>query len=140
MKRETARSNELAKGATWELETSKEKMLEKQIAACTLVAPVDGTVVHAGSFRGEEAPPTENRLRLSHIEEEGATVRRAAAHSSHRARSAFIRVRGSVIGWPRSTCTRLVKIANKNARASPLNEEGLTRAKQTSTVMPSECF
>jgi HlyD family secretion protein len=72
LKRETAHSIELAKGATWELETSKEKKLEKQIAACILVAPVDGTVVHANTL-GQDSP-TENRLRRSHIEE-GAEVR-----------------------------------------------------------------
>jgi multidrug efflux pump subunit AcrA (membrane-fusion protein) len=41
------RSEELAKQATWELEKSKERKLERQIAACTIIAPIDGTVVHA---------------------------------------------------------------------------------------------
>jgi len=44
---EKARSDELAKKATWELETSKEKKLERQIAACEIRAPSDGLVVYA---------------------------------------------------------------------------------------------
>jgi len=44
---EKARSDELAKKATWDLETSKEKKLEKQIAACEIKAPSDGLVVYA---------------------------------------------------------------------------------------------
>src|SRR5260370_41179860 len=44
---EKARSDELAKKATWELENSKEKKLERQIAACKIVAPSDGLVVYA---------------------------------------------------------------------------------------------
>ena len=36
---EKARSDELAKKATWELEVSKEKKLERQIAACEIMAP-----------------------------------------------------------------------------------------------------
>jgi HlyD family secretion protein len=43
---EKAHSNELAKQATAELEKSKEAKLERQIAACTLIAPIDGTVVY----------------------------------------------------------------------------------------------
>jgi multidrug efflux pump subunit AcrA (membrane-fusion protein) len=39
-------SDELAKQATWELEKGKEDKLEKQIAFCTLVAPIDGPVVY----------------------------------------------------------------------------------------------
>ena len=35
---EKARSDELAKKATWELEAGKEKKLEKQIAACKIKA------------------------------------------------------------------------------------------------------
>jgi len=41
-----ARSDELAKQATWELQTSKERKLERQIARCTIVAPRDGTLVY----------------------------------------------------------------------------------------------
>ena len=41
---EKARSDELAKKAIWELEAGKEKKLERQISACTVVAPGDGSV------------------------------------------------------------------------------------------------
>jgi RNA polymerase sigma factor (sigma-70 family) len=41
---ETTRSNELAKMAIVELEELKEKKLESQIAASTILAPIDGTV------------------------------------------------------------------------------------------------
>jgi len=44
---ESARSHELAKKATWELELSKGKKLERQIAYCTIKAPADGVVVYA---------------------------------------------------------------------------------------------
>ena len=44
---EKARSDELAKKATWDLEDGKEKKLEKQIAACKIKAPSDGLVVYA---------------------------------------------------------------------------------------------
>ncbi len=44
---EKARSDELAKKATWELEVSKEKKLDRQIKACKIVAPSDGLVVYA---------------------------------------------------------------------------------------------
>jgi HlyD family secretion protein len=37
---------ELAKQATWDMEMSKESKLERQIAACTLKAPVAGIVVY----------------------------------------------------------------------------------------------
>jgi RND family efflux transporter MFP subunit len=46
---ETAHSDELAKQATWELQKSKEEKLEKQIANCTLFAPIDGLVVYANA-------------------------------------------------------------------------------------------
>jgi RND family efflux transporter MFP subunit len=62
-----ARSNELAKQATWELEKSKEAKLEKMIGRCTLVAPIDGIVVHAND-------PARLRPGAPQIEE-GATVR-----------------------------------------------------------------
>jgi multidrug efflux pump subunit AcrA (membrane-fusion protein) len=42
-----ANSDELAKKATWDLESSKEKKLERQIAACEIKAPSDGIVVYA---------------------------------------------------------------------------------------------
>ena len=44
---EKARSDELAKKATYELENSKEKKLEKQITYCEILAPADGLVVYA---------------------------------------------------------------------------------------------
>jgi RND family efflux transporter MFP subunit len=63
-----AHSDELAKQATHELEKSKEDKLEKQIANCTLVAPIDGLVVYAND---------PNRMFGSNQSqiEEGATVR-----------------------------------------------------------------
>ncbi len=65
---EKARSDELAKKATMELEMSKEKKLERQIAACKLRAPNDGLVVYANDPNrafGSNQPQIE----------EGATVR-----------------------------------------------------------------
>ena len=38
---------ELAKQATWHFEMSKEKKLERQILACEIKAPADGTIVYA---------------------------------------------------------------------------------------------
>jgi hypothetical protein len=32
--------------ATWEVETAKQRKLERQIATCKIVAPMDGTLVH----------------------------------------------------------------------------------------------
>jgi RND family efflux transporter MFP subunit len=64
---EKAHSDELARQAAWELAKIKEDKLEKQIANCTLVAPVNGCVLYANdrsrALRG-----------LAQIEE-GATVR-----------------------------------------------------------------
>jgi len=57
---ESSRSSELSKQATWELEKSKEAKLERQIAACTIKAPIDGTLVYYAKGRTIE---------------EGATVR-----------------------------------------------------------------
>jgi RND family efflux transporter MFP subunit len=65
---EKAKSDELAKKATFELETSKEKKLERQIKACKILAPSDGLVVYAndpGRNFGSSQPQIE----------EGATVR-----------------------------------------------------------------
>jgi HlyD family secretion protein len=65
---EKAMSNELAKEATWELAKSKELNLKRQIARCTLTAPIDGLVVYAdqpGPGRGSTRPQIE----------EGAIVR-----------------------------------------------------------------
>jgi RND family efflux transporter MFP subunit len=48
---ETKRSVELARKATWELEEGKGKKLERQIMACTIRAPADGTLVYANDPR-----------------------------------------------------------------------------------------
>ena len=56
-------SNELAKKATWQLEQSKEKKLERQIRDCTVLAPQDGIVVYAN--------PPDGHILI----EEGAVVR-----------------------------------------------------------------
>ncbi len=60
---ESSHSSELSAQATWELENSKERKLERQIAACTIRAPIEGTLIHANSAT---RPPAI---------EEGATVR-----------------------------------------------------------------
>ena len=57
------RSDELAKHAKWELEISKTRKLERQIEACDIKAPADGTIVYAND---PGRPPQI---------EEGATVR-----------------------------------------------------------------
>jgi hypothetical protein len=69
---EKTKSNELSKEATWELEKGKEVKLEKQIAACTITAPIDGTVVYVDFIRQDAA--TGNQPRIVHIER-GASVR-----------------------------------------------------------------
>jgi len=63
---EKKHSDELAKKATWELETNKERKLERQIAVCDIKAPADGTIVYANN---------PNRLGVLPLIEEGATVR-----------------------------------------------------------------
>jgi HlyD family secretion protein len=65
---EKARSDELAKKATYSLEDSKEKKLEKQIANCDILAPADGLVVYAND------PSRAFGSNQAQIEE-GATVR-----------------------------------------------------------------
>src|SRR5204862_2736456 len=65
---EKSRSDELAKQATWELEKGKEDKLERQIAACTLRAPIDGLVVYAND-------PSRSFGSNQPQDEEGATVR-----------------------------------------------------------------
>ena len=65
---EKARSDELAKKSTWELEKNKEEKLVKQITNCLLNAPGDGIVVYANDANrmgGSNSPQIE----------EGATVR-----------------------------------------------------------------
>jgi HlyD family secretion protein len=65
---EKSRSDELAKQATWDLEKTKEAKLEKQIKACTLIAPIDGLVVYAND-PGRGFGSTQPQI------EEGASVR-----------------------------------------------------------------
>ncbi len=65
---EKARSDELAKKATWELEVGKESKLRKQIQACTLLAPNDGLVVYSND-------PNRGFMNNAPQIEEGATVR-----------------------------------------------------------------
>jgi RND family efflux transporter MFP subunit len=65
---EKARSDELAKQATHNLEKTKLEKLERQIEECKLLAPNDGLIVYANDanqFRGNNQPQIE----------EGATVR-----------------------------------------------------------------
>jgi HlyD family secretion protein len=64
---ERKRSDELAKKATWELEVSKARKLERQIAACVIKAPADGIFSYANV-------PELVAGRTPQIEE-GATVR-----------------------------------------------------------------
>jgi len=71
---EQARSTELAKKATWELETGKEKKLERQIAACTIVAPRDGTLVYVPG-RTQFVLRKDGTSAEIPLIEEGATVR-----------------------------------------------------------------
>jgi HlyD family secretion protein len=69
-----AHSDELAKQAVWELEKNKEVKLERQIAACTLLAPIDGTVVYPRYV----SPPNGALVPAGHTSlpiEEGAAVR-----------------------------------------------------------------
>ena len=65
---EKAKSDELAKSSTWNLEKDKEAKLERQIKNCVLNAPGDGLVVYANDpnrFGGQ------NSVQI----EEGASVR-----------------------------------------------------------------
>ena len=64
---EKARSDELARQSAWELEKSRIAKVERQIQACTLVAPGDGYLVHAND-------PGRVGGRIIQIEE-GANVR-----------------------------------------------------------------
>jgi HlyD family secretion protein len=65
---ERKRSEELAKYASWNLEKSKAKKLERQIAACDIKAPADGLIVYAND---PSRAFGSNRPQI----EEGATVR-----------------------------------------------------------------
>lgn len=66
---EEKRPEEQAKNDRWQHEQFKAKSLEKQIAACTIRAPVDGTVVYANLPRQLARGPAFGQI------EEGATVR-----------------------------------------------------------------
>ena len=65
---ERARADELSKLSRWELEKTKVAKLERQIKACTLLAPGDGYIVYANE------PPRAGVQNPVSIEE-GATVR-----------------------------------------------------------------
>jgi RND family efflux transporter MFP subunit len=57
---ERKRPDELAKRYRWQLEQDKVKKVEKQIAACTITAPIDGIVIYANPPRlrpGDLNPP-----------------------------------------------------------------------------------
>jgi len=71
---EQARSTELAKKATWDLETAKEKKLERQITACRIVAPRDGTLVYPPGT-GQLVMENDGTTASIPLIEEGATVR-----------------------------------------------------------------
>ena len=62
----SARSNELAKGAVWELERNRERKLEAQISACIIKAARDGTLVYADA-QIEEGTVVRQRQRLFQI-------------------------------------------------------------------------
>ena len=64
---ERKRSDELAKKATWELEVSNLRKLQRQITACDMKSPVDGMIYYAYY---PDLPPGRPPLI-----EEGATVR-----------------------------------------------------------------
>jgi RND family efflux transporter MFP subunit len=65
---EKARSLELSKRQVWQTEQANLSSIEKQVAACSLVAPIDGVVVYANDpYRPGQQP----RAQI----EEGATVR-----------------------------------------------------------------
>ncbi len=66
---EEKRPEEQAKSDRWHHEQYKAKSLERQIAACTIRAPVDGTVVYANPPRQIARGPAFGQI------EEGATVR-----------------------------------------------------------------
>jgi hypothetical protein len=58
---EKARADELARKATWELETMKTKHLERDIAHCKMNAPADGELILAPGVR-EGAKVRERQL------------------------------------------------------------------------------
>jgi hypothetical protein len=71
---ERAVSDQLAKGAARELQQSKEEKLERQIAACGIVAPTDGTVVYA-DFVLEGAKVSDGQLILRVVPNAGDAPR-----------------------------------------------------------------
>jgi HlyD family secretion protein len=72
---EKARSDELAKKASLELERAKERKLERQIAACEIKAPRDGTLVYAPA-RTQPVLRRDGTTALVDLQiEEGAQVR-----------------------------------------------------------------
>jgi len=71
---EKTRSDELAKEATWELETSKERKLERQIGVCEIKAPRDGTLVYFPG-RTQSVLRKDGTTDTIPLIEEGATVR-----------------------------------------------------------------
>jgi RND family efflux transporter MFP subunit len=64
---EKARSNELARQATWEMEKNKEAKLRRQVASCKMLAPSSGIIVYANDPNRFFGGPPQI--------EEGATVR-----------------------------------------------------------------
>jgi RND family efflux transporter MFP subunit len=70
-----AQADELARQAAWELEKSKAEKLEKQIASCTLIAPIDGVVIYAddpdvvrrGGYRIQEGATVRERQIIVHV-------------------------------------------------------------------------
>jgi HlyD family secretion protein len=64
-----AEADKHSKESSWTLEQTKEKKLERQIAACTLRAPGDGPLIHAN----DPGPASRPRSRVQI--EEGTTVR-----------------------------------------------------------------
>ncbi len=62
------RTEEIAKRVTWQIERSNADKLERQVAACSIKAPADGTVVYAPPPRGRgnqgSAAQIEERHRL----------------------------------------------------------------------------
>jgi hypothetical protein len=65
---EKVHSTELAKQATWELEKAKQAKLEYQVEACTILAPIDGTLEYVRR-PGNPLDPNFGQI------EEGAIVR-----------------------------------------------------------------
>jgi len=88
---EKTRSDELAKKATYDLETGKEKKLEKQIAACEIKAPSDGLVVYNNdpnrAFTGqpqiEEGASVRERQKIFSLPDISKMQVNTKVHESH---------------------------------------------------------